>query len=301
MECHVTSPDISDADDTTDTASNKNSSNAASNNANIDLTRFCTTIVPHFTPLGGSRPDAVVVACAVLWIEHEEGADEDVMLPPDVLDTALVMLCAPLVIAHLEDLQGREVHFGCPTATVILRTTDEDVGEALRTITAKMPGGALSVTVELEESITATQDKFMYGWKDDLCWEAVGWVDLARTSLRRIGSSFLNGCVNLTAVILPSSLTEVGPWFLASCHKLQSIDMRHTALLTVGKFFAIHCRSLKTVMLPDTVTDVRMWFLHLCGCVNVTSDSALVQAAAAAHELDDYPYHRQRYPWLPSV
>ena len=50
------------------------------------VSRFCTACVPDFTPLGGSRPDAAVVACVAVWKEEEE-AEEDVVLPPDVLDT----------------------------------------------------------------------------------------------------------------------------------------------------------------------------------------------------------------------
>ena len=276
-----------------DTLSNSDSNNAANRNTNIDLMRFCTTTVPHFTPLGGSRPDAVVVGCAVVWMKDKERATEDVILPPDVLDTALAMLCAPLIIAQLEDLRGREAHFGCTAASIILRTTDEHVGKALRKIRANMRGGGLSVTVELDEAVTELRDKFMRGWRKGHCWEAVGRVDLRRTSLRRIGRSFLNGCVDLTEVILPPSVTEVGPWFLGSCDRLQSVGMGHTALHTVGAYFAIHCHSLKTVVLPETVTEVGMMFLHLCGCVEMISDSAVVQAEAAAHEVDGYPYHRE--------
>ena len=69
------------------------------------LQRFCKETVPEFTPLGGSRPDAAVVASAAVSLYTAvELLPWDVILPPDVLDTALAALCAPLVIAHSSDL-----------------------------------------------------------------------------------------------------------------------------------------------------------------------------------------------------
>ena len=75
----------------------------------IDLRRFCTECVPDFAPLGGSRPDVAVVGCAAMSA-YEGGLPRGVILPPDVLDTALAALCAPLVISSVSDLQGREAH-----------------------------------------------------------------------------------------------------------------------------------------------------------------------------------------------
>ena len=90
------------------------------------LQRFCTFCVPDFTPLGGSRPDSAVVACAFTSLYMDE-LREDVILPPDVLDTALATLCAPLLVAHGGDLQDVEAHFRCPSVSVRLRTMDTDV------------------------------------------------------------------------------------------------------------------------------------------------------------------------------
>ena len=75
---------------------------AINSNIMINLNHFCTVNVPDFTPLGGSRPDAAVVACVAVWKK------EDVILPPDVLDTSLGMLCAPPIIKDVSDLEGRE-------------------------------------------------------------------------------------------------------------------------------------------------------------------------------------------------
>ena len=282
---------------------------------------FCQQKVPDFTPLGGSRPDAAVVACATVGL-YTGGAGEGVVLPHDVLAAALGALCAPLRVRHVANLRGREAHFKCHAVTVQLHTTDDDVLEALESVSAGMRGG-LSLTVLLEESVTE-----LHSFLDD--WAAVGQVDLTQTSLRCIGDFFLSNCMHLTTVILPASLTEVGEGFLGECmsvlsvdmqhtalhtiseafaynclsltsvllpdtvtevagrfllgcHKIQRVDLSHTALHTIGEAFAIHCSKLTTVTLPDTVTEIGVKFLGECGHVEVTSASTAVQAAAAEH------------------
>ena len=67
--------------------SNKMSGKVSGNttNSNIDLTRFCIAAVPHFTPLGGSRPDAAVMACIAVW--HQE--KEYVIPPPIAVSNAM--------------------------------------------------------------------------------------------------------------------------------------------------------------------------------------------------------------------
>ena len=115
------------------------------------------------------------------------------ILPPDVLDTSLAILCAPLKVAKMNDLSNREAHFCSPAATVILRTSDEDVFGQLRWMSGKYtPDGGLSVAVVLEESptepntklgeefLTQAQSEFFHN-------RAFGRVNLERTSLWRIG------------------------------------------------------------------------------------------------------------------
>ena len=122
------------------------------------------------------------------------------------------------------------------------------------------------------------------GSKDgnNFVFDALGRVDLRRTSLRRIGHYFLIGCRYLTAVTLPPSLTVVGNVFLGYCSTLQSVDMGHTALHTVGRGFAYNCPRLTTVVLLDSVTKVDALFLRRCDRAEVKSGSTAVQEAATA-------------------
>ena len=264
-----------------------------SSSSTTQLNVFCTTKVPYFTPLGGNRPDAAVVACVAVWEEEEEEAKEDVILPPDVLDTTLGMLCSPLKVKKVEDLRAREAYFDFPTASIRLYTLDAEVEEELKKMTTHMPNGGLSVMAVLGGEVTRMRDNFMeethnYAYN----WQALGGLDLRRTSLESIGSSFLEGCRNLTTVTLPPSLTEVGDRFLRGCTRLQRVDMGHTALQTVGRCFANFCDDLSTVVFPDRVAYVGGFFLLDCGHVEVKSESTAVKEAAEAHH--EYLKHRGR-------
>ena len=226
-------------------------------NNKFNLQAFCTDSVPDFTPLGGSRPDAAVVACASIKLFTERLAEE-VILPPDVLDTALATLCAPLIVTHVGDLRGREAHFRCPAATVRLRTIDDDVLGALQRISADMEGGGLSVTVQLEEAMEALPDEFM----EEL--DSLMLVDMRPTVLQRVGHGFLYNCPSLTSVAMPDSLRDIDYNFLNDCTNIERVDLRHTVLLTVGDCFLCDCTRLISLNLPESLTDVSDGFLLGC-------------------------------------
>ena len=70
----------------------------------LDLQGFCKNTVSDFTPLGGSRPDTAVVACAMISLHAEQLFLRGVILPPDVLDTSLALVCAPPIVTHATDM-----------------------------------------------------------------------------------------------------------------------------------------------------------------------------------------------------
>ena len=223
----------------------------------INLTRFCTVSVPDFTPLGGSRPDAAVVGCAAISL-YTGGLAEGVIVAPDVLDTALGMLCAPLIVRHSDDVSRQQSAFRCPAVSVRLRTAEVEVLEELRRrITESCQ---LSVLVQQSGASTALRDGFMRGFKSVTC------IDLKRTKqgIQKIGDAFAAECPRLSTVVLPETVTEVGNTFLEQCQALQVIDLQNTALQRVGDDFAAVCRNLKKAALPNTLTEINDKFLASC-------------------------------------
>ena len=123
-----------------------------------------------------------MVGCAAVWLEEEKEAEDDVILPPDVLDTPVAILCAKI-------LCNREAHLCSPASIVILRTSDEYVLSQLRSMSGEnSPAGGLSVAVVLEESPTKLGEEFLTQAQSEFFHNrAFGRVNLERTSLWRIG------------------------------------------------------------------------------------------------------------------
>ena len=221
----------------------------------LRLQRFCKSKVPDFSPLGGNRPEAAVAACAAISL-YTSGLLDDVIVAPDVLDTALAALCAPYIVTNTGDLQGREVLFRCPAVAVRLRTTDSHTLERLHKISAGT--NRLTVVVQLDDSVTVLPDDFM------TMWRSVAQIDLRRTQVERIGAQFLFGCPNLTSVELPQSLTEVGPLFLNGCSKLRYLDFRRTSVKRIAARCLYRCANLTTVDMPESLSELGYLFLAEC-------------------------------------
>ena len=101
------------------------SNGAAGRRTNItfDLVKFCRACVPDFNPLGGSRPDAAVLGCAAVSL-YTEGLGGDVIVAPDVLDTALAFLCAAVIVTRAEDVLDLRAAFKSRAVSIKLRTAD---------------------------------------------------------------------------------------------------------------------------------------------------------------------------------
>ena len=249
-----------------------------------ELQLFCTKCVPDFTPLGGGRPDNAVVACVAVSL-YAEGLPADVIMAPDVLDTALAVLCAPHFVADATELVA--LFQRCPVVSVRLRTTKKELLENLKTI-SDSSGGRLAVTMELDDSVTVLPYQFMsYS-------SSVTRVDLRRTSIQRTDGDCFHGCPQLTSVKLPKSLTlitgtidggfagqspqltnivlpdsvaEIKGLFFMDSKFLRNMDLKNTALERIGYYFCADCPLLTSVVLPDTLTEVKSNFLYECSSV----------------------------------
>ena len=224
--------------------------------ATVDLHQFCFASEPDFTPLGGSRPDAAVVACTAVSLFTDGLIPRDVILPPDVLDTGLAFLCAPLIVTHPRDLLGQEAAFLSPAMCVRLRTIDADVLKGLRKLT-EHESCKLTVLMKLSDSVSLLPDDFMGVWDSLACF------DIKRTAVQKIGHAVASTCSYLTKVSLPNTLTEIGANVFQRCPELQVIDLRNTAVRRISTKFAAFCPTLTTVSLPDTLTEIGAFFLWL--------------------------------------
>ena len=243
--------------------SNRRKHDAVSVNR-LDLQQFCTNSVPHFTPLGGSRPDSAVVACVVLSLFT---AWPGVILPPDVLDTALAALCAPLIVANVSDLQSLEAHFRCPAVSVRLRSIDVSILERLERINA-----------ELQHLSTGTSGPVTERRSCSPVIESDGhWLPNRKLTqlARKLGqSSQPNTCTSLAAdeiyprssvtIQLDESVNALPDTFLRAWQSVTRIDLRRTSINQIGLHFLYHCSRLTSVELPECLSEVGDGFLLGC-------------------------------------
>ena len=155
---------------------------------------FSNVAVRDFAPLGGNRPEAVVVGCAAMSL-YTGGLAVGVNVAPDVLDTALAMLCAPIIVTCPQDVCCQRTAFRCPCVSVRLRTADASVLEAdLRSINVDT-SCKLSVVVQLISATTAAADTVTEISDSFLreCQE-LQIIDLKNTVVQRVGDSFASYC-----------------------------------------------------------------------------------------------------------
>ena len=70
-----------------------------------------------------------------------------------------------------------------------------------------------------------------------------------------IPSNAFTDCKNITAVILPQNLREVGDYAFSNCSKLEQINLPDT-LNVLGNYVFSNCNSLKSLVIPDSVNKI---------------------------------------------
>jgi hypothetical protein len=105
---------------------------------------------------------------------------------------------------------------------------------------------------------------------------------IAGQNLTRIGDNFFRDSfrdrnINLTSIILPAGLTQVGDQFLYGCTGLTSIVFP-VGLVQVGNDFLMHCTGLTSIVLPAGLAQAGARFLFLCtGLTSIVLPAGLAQ------------------------
>ena len=244
-------------------------------------------LLADFAPLGGSCPDCAIVGCAAMSLYEEGLSRSNVIIPCDVLDVSLAILCAPLVVTHTRDLHRRRAYFHRPFVSLRMRSIEPDVLAELKNeydmasvYVYNTPPG-LSVTLQLDASVTEVSEEFMLDWK------RLRHMDLRRTSVQRIAEGFLDNCEglltlklpdclteiadgftyqcrNLTSIELPAALTDASECFINECDSLERIHLQHTSLRSCGDYFLADCQRLSSVTLPRSLTEIKGGVLSNC-------------------------------------
>lgn len=70
-----------------------------------------------------------------------------------------------------------------------------------------------------------------------------------------IGGGAFEGCVNLTSVSIPNSVSSIGKWAFTSCTKLASINIPNS-VTSIGDYAFRNCIKLANVNIPNSVTTI---------------------------------------------
>ena len=90
------------------------------------------------------------------------------------------------------------------------------------------------------------------------------------TGVRKLPDNFMNGCTNLTSVLLPPNVKELGANTFYGCASLTSIDMSSlTGMRKLPDFFMRGCTNLTSVKLPPNVKVLGA--NTFCGCTSLTA------------------------------
>ena len=123
---------------------------------------------------------------------------QDVLLPPDVLDTALALLCVSLIVTYPQDVLSQRLAFRFPSVSLRLRTV-------LSSLT----------TVALPDTVMAAGNTFV-----SVC-DKFQHIDLKNTALQRFGTFF---CEELSQTYLPDTVTKVGKAFLLGSDSVADVS-----------------------------------------------------------------------------
>ena len=87
--------------------------------------------------------------------------------------------------------------------------------------------------------------------------------------------SFLDGCSNITNVILPENLTEIGEYAFRDCRTLESIIIP-SSVKNIGESAFVYCTGLKEINLPERLESVSDFAFYNCfGLERLTIPSSL--------------------------
>lgn len=259
-----------------------------------EITGTPTYAMIRFAPLGGNRPDCAVVACAAMSVLcHETGWAEIQGLPGDVLDGALAIICAPVIIKNARDVEALHLYAetdppsSSSTTTTTQRATGGGGGGAGVEIACRLRTAegivALSTHLLKTNYMKPTRSSFrayLSAIRFDLPADTTGLTfgfrflvhasGLRSLDLRSAGSvqSLPRGALtclsSLSSVILPDALTKVGAVVLNSCKALEEIDLSNTSLTETGEWFLGENPNLRIVKFPRTLKKVAASFLPEC-------------------------------------
>lgn len=120
-------------------------------------------------------------------------------------------------------------------------------------------------------------------------------LDLSETTIKSILSDAFSGCIGLTSIAFPASLTSVGDRAFISCSGLSSVDLSGCKNLTsIGMGAFGYCTGLKSIKLPNSLTSIgesaftgtALTSIDLSKCTNLTRINSVFSGCTKLTSID---------------
>lgn len=85
-----------------------------------------------------------------------------------------------------------------------------------------------------------------------------------------IGDDVFSGCISLTSITIPESVTRIGDRAFSYCRSLTSITIPNR-VTSIGKRAFDNCDNLTNIIVPDSVTSIGIYAFNACSSItNIT-------------------------------
>lgn len=99
-------------------------------------------------------------------------------------------------------------------------------------------------------------------------------------NITSIGEAAFNGC-DITSIVLPNSITQIGTIAFKSCHSLSSVTLP-ASLTTIPNSAFMFCLSLTSIDLPSTLETIENFAFAACALTSITLPESITSIGLEA-------------------
>lgn len=159
------------------------------------------------------------------------------------------------------------------------------ISETEAKVITSAPWGAFGKDIKsviIEEGVTSVGDYAFYSIEDESLGSMLTSVQLPST-LKRIGESAFENCMELTEISLPEGLESLGDGAFYYCEKLSEVLLPDN-LESIGDSVFAGCKALESLTLPTRLKTIGYSAFKGCGLKEITIPESVVNIGSGAFQ-----------------